>query len=55
MYESSRENIIMAHDSLIDRSTAPAAKRKRLRALRFWLYTIAVFLVALAVFDMIGR
>jgi len=45
---------MMANGSLSDRPFPPAAKRKRRRALHFWLYIIAVFVVALVVFDMVG-
>jgi hypothetical protein len=45
---------MMADGSLSDRSFPPAAKRKRRRALQFWLYVIAVFVVALLIFDAVG-
>jgi len=40
-------------------STVPAAKRRRFRhirnAARFWLFTIALLLIGLVFFDMVGR
>jgi len=38
-----------------DRSTVPAAKRKRRRALHFWLYNIGIFIGALVILDMVAR
>ena len=38
-----------------DRSTVPAAKRKRRRALHFWLYNFGIFFVVLVVLDAVSR
>jgi hypothetical protein len=46
----------MMADSLIDRSAVPAAKRRRRhQATRFWVFTLAVFFIALVAFDMMAR